>query len=90
MILIAILMMQGEHHAAIALHNQGKVNLLAHIISTRTSYAGGSAKSISDWWGDTTPIGTYQGSLGRTHDGDSTPPFNWAMKLLGIILSLEF
>lgn len=68
-----------DHHTAIALDRLGLVNLVGHIISVKTDYGAGAAKAISDWWDDRTPLGAYQGTLGRGYT-DAVPGFNGGMK----------
>lgn len=55
----------GDVHISKVLHENGEINLLGVVTSTKQIASAPAVKAIFDWWNDTTtPIYAYQGSLG--------------------------
>jgi len=62
----------GDLHTSIALKRLGAVNLLADIVSCRTTFSAPSARAIRDWWVDDTVIAAYQGESGNIYTDANT------------------
>lgn len=68
----------GDVHIAKVLQEQGEINLLGIVTSTRQTYSAPATKAILDWWGDsTTPVYAYQGTDGVDF-GNAGPA--WAVR----------